>query len=181
MRAAKQQSRRTQCFVCIISAIVYFESVSHPSLSMAKNAPIKTLLDLSKMRLEEATHALGKLISGEKASSEQLELLMAYRTEYHTRFMAAAKSGIDRNTWHNYQAFLNRLDASIAHAEMAVKQSRQRTARGQREWLDKKGNQLAFDTLVQRHQSREQYAALRVEQKDQDEFASQKFREKESL
>ena len=100
---------------------------------MTKPAPVKTLLDLSKMRLDEATRSLGSLISGEQAAAERLELLSGYRTEYHSRFIAAAKNGLDRDAWRNYQSFLDRLDASIAQAEEAVKQSRQRTANGQRE------------------------------------------------
>lgn len=146
---------------------------------MTKIAPVKTLLDLSKMRLDEATRALGALISGEQASSEQLNLLLGYRTEYHARFMAAAQSGIDRDSWRNYRSFLDRLDVSIAYAEEAVKQSRQRTAIGQQEWLGKKGRVRAFDVLTQRHHEREQHAAQRVEQKAQDEFAARKFGNKE--
>ena len=146
---------------------------------MTKPAPVQTLLDLSKLRLDEATRMLGALISGEQTSSERLKLLVGYRAEYHTRFMAAAQNGIDRNSWRNYQAFLDRLDASIAQAEEAVNQSRQRTALGQREWLGKKGRMRAFDTLVQRHQIREQYAAQQIEQKAQDEFAAQRFASKE--
>lgn len=141
---------------------------------MTKPAPVKTLLDLSKMRLDEATRSLGSLISGEQAASERLELLTGYRTEYHSRFMAAAKNGLDRDTWRNYQSFLDRLDASIDQAEEAVKQSRQRTVNGQREWMGKQERVRAFDTLAQRHEAREQYVEYHVEQKLQDEFAARK-------
>ena len=142
---------------------------------MTKPAPVKTLLDLSKMRLDEATRELGTLISGEQVAAERLNLLITYRTEYRARFVAAAKTGIDRSSWHNYQTFLDRLDTSIAQAEEAVKQSRQHTLLGQQAWLGKKGKMRAFDTLVQRHHSREHYAAHHVEQKAQDEFSAYKF------
>lgn len=146
---------------------------------MTKPAPIQTLLDLSKMRLDEAARALGALISGEQVASERLKLLTTYRTEYRARFMVAAQDGIDRETWRNYQSFLDKLDASITQAEEAVRQSRQRTALGQREWIGKKERVRAYDTLTQRYQSREQYAAQHSEQKMQDEFAAQKFGDKE--
>lgn len=145
---------------------------------MTKNSPVQTLLDLSAMRLDEATRTLGALISGEQASSERLKLLVDYRAEYHARFMAAAQSGIDRNIWRNYQAFLDRLDATIVQAEEAVKQSRQRTSLGQREWIGKQERMRAFDMLDQRYQKREQYAAQRMEQKTQDEFAAQNLEAK---
>lgn len=146
---------------------------------MTKQAPVQTLLDLSILRLDEATRKLGTLISGEQTAAERLKLLADYRTEYHTRFMAAAQSGISREIWRNYQTFLERLDISILQAEEAVKQSRQRTSLGQREWQGKNERVRAFDMLTQRHLVREQYAAQRLEQKAQDEFAAHKFEKRE--
>lgn len=140
---------------------------------MTKTAPVQTLLDLSQLRLDQATRTLGSLISGEQAAADQHKVLVEYRAEYHARFMAAAQNGIDRDSWRNYQAFLDRLDASIANAEEAVRQSRQRKSVGQQEWLGKKERLRAFDTLAHRHHVREQMAALSVEQKSQDEMAAQ--------
>lgn len=143
---------------------------------MTKAAPLHTLIDLSKMRLDEATRVLGNLISGEQLASERLELLKRYRDDYRTRFMTEAKNGMSRELWRNYQAFLDRLDASIVQAEEAVQHSRQRTAVGQQEWLGKKGRLRAYDTLVERQELRQQQAAQLSEQKAQDEFSAQKFR-----
>lgn len=141
---------------------------------MAKPTPVQTLLDLSKMRLDEATRMLGTLISGQQVASERLKLLVGYRTEYHQRFMEVAQSGIDRMTWRNYQAFLEKLDASIVQAEQAVEQSLQRTALGQREWIGKKDKVRAFDTIAQRHEARQAQMEQQTEQKLQDEFAARK-------
>jgi flagellar protein FliJ len=146
---------------------------------MTEPAPVKTLIDLSQMRLDEATRTLGNLISGERVASERLKILAGYRTEYHARFMAAAQLGIDRDRWRNYQAFLERLDASITQAETEVEQSRQQTLLGQQEWRGKKDRLRAFGTLALRHQLREQHIAQQMEQKIQDEFAAQKFGAKE--
>lgn len=146
---------------------------------MTKPSPVQTLLDLSKMRLDEATRVLGKLISGEQVASQRLALLVGYRAEYYARFMSAAQSGIDRESWRNYQAFLARLDETITQAEEAVQQSRLRTLSGQQEWLGKKGRMRAFDILTQRHESREQYAAHHAEQKEQDEFSAHKHETKQ--
>ena len=149
--------------------------------TMTKSAPVQTLLDLSKMKLDEATRVLGNLISGEQAAEERLELLKGYRTEYHVKFMAAAKNGIDRDAWRNYQAFLDRLDSTITQAEEMVKQSHLRTTAGQREWMGKQERMRAFDTLAQRHQMRQQYAEQHTEQKSQDELAAQKREDKDEL
>lgn len=146
---------------------------------MSKTAPIHTLIDLSKMRLDEATRMLGNLIAGQQQASERLELLQTYRADYRARFMVDAQNGISKDVWRNYQAFLERLDSSILQAEEAVKHSQQRTVLGQREWMGKKDRLRAYDTLAQRHEVRQQYAANLSEQKAQDEFSARKFRQAE--
>ncbi|MBU1237165.1 MAG: flagellar export protein FliJ [Gammaproteobacteria bacterium] len=139
---------------------------------MTKAFPLQSILDLSQIRLEEATRRLGELISGEQQAAQRLELLAQYRDEYHERFIAAARDGLTRNQWHNYQSFLDRLDVAIRQARELVAQSHQQTAAGQQEWLDKRGRVKAFDTLAQRHQSRVATVETRQEQRNLDEHAS---------
>lgn len=139
---------------------------------MSKPFPLQSILDLSQLRMEDAARRLGELLAGEKEAGARLVLLQQYRAEYHERFVAAAQSGIDRTAWNNYRSFLDRLDEAIVQANLMVDQSRQLTAAGQREWVDKRGRVQAFDTLSQRHQSREQHVENRQEQKTQDEHAA---------
>jgi flagellar FliJ protein len=124
------------------------------------------------MKLEEATRRLGELISGEQQAAQRLELLAQYRDEYHAKFLAAARDGISRDQWRNYQSFLDRLDAAISQAREMVAQSHQLTTAGQQEWLAKRGRVKAFDALALRHQARVTYAESRQEQKSLDEHAS---------
>lgn len=141
---------------------------------MSKKFQLQPLLDLSNLRLDEATRQLGKLIAGEQEASQRLELLVQYRDEYHARFLAAAGNGLGPDTWRNYQSFLGRLDQAIDQARAMVATSRQRTALGQKDWIDKRGKAKAFDTLAQRHQAREAYAEARQEQKQSDEHAARR-------
>ena len=141
---------------------------------MSKPFPLKTLLDLSQLRMEDAAKRLGELLAGEKEAGARLTLLQQYRAEYHGRFVADARNGIGRDVLSNYQNFLNRLDDAIAQAQATVEQTRQRTALGQREWIDKRGRVQAYDTLSQRHRSREIGIENRQEQKLQDEHAARK-------
>lgn len=141
---------------------------------MAKPFPLQTLLDLSQLRMDDAARQLGKLLAGEQEAGARLILLQEYRAEYHERFNLALRSGIGRDAWNNFQAFLGRLDEAIAQAQAMVVQSKQRTASGQREWVDKRGRVQAFDTLSQRHHNRIQIAENRQEQKAQDEHTARK-------
>ncbi|MBI5920430.1 MAG: flagellar export protein FliJ [Betaproteobacteria bacterium] len=139
---------------------------------MAKPFPLQTLLDLSQVHMDEAARRLGELLAGEQEAGARVVLLQQYRDEYHQRFIAAAQNGIGRMAWSNYQSFLTRLDEAIVQAQALVGQSKQRTAAGQREWLDKRGRVQAFDSLSERHRRREQYAENRLDQKVQDEHAA---------
>ncbi len=142
---------------------------------MSKPFHLQPLLDLSNMRLDEAARQLGKLIAGEQEAGQRLELLTQYRDEYQTRFLTAAGNGLAPDAWRNYQHFLARLDEAIEQARSLVTTSQQRTALGQRNWLDKRGKVKAFDTLAQRHQARVTYAEGRQEQKQADEHTSRRY------
>jgi flagellar FliJ protein len=139
---------------------------------LAKNFPLQSILDLSQMRLDEATRRLGALIADQEQAAQRVDLLVQYRSEYHARFLDAAQSGLSPDQWRNYRSFLDRLDSAIDQASDMASRTQQRTADGQRDWLDKRGRVKAFDTLAQRHQAREHYAEARLEQKNLDEHSS---------
>ena len=83
------------------------------------NFPLQPILDLSQLRLDEATRRLGELITGEQEAETRLQMLVQYRAEYHARFLEAAKGGLGRETWHNFQSFFARLDAARVFQECA--------------------------------------------------------------
>ncbi len=133
---------------------------------------LQTLLDLSHARMDDAARKLGQLLAGEQEGAQRLTLLTQYRDEYHQRFLDAARQGVDRELWANYQAFLGRLDEAIAQQQAALATSRQRTTDGQRAWLDQRNKAKAFDTLSQRHLAALHRAEARAEQKMSDEHAA---------
>lgn len=141
---------------------------------MGQPFSLQTLLDLSQLRLDDATRKLGELLAGEQEAGARLTLLQQYRAEYHSRFAQAAREGLDRHSLSNYQSFLLRLDDAILQAQTLLDQSRQRTANGQQEWIGQRGRLQAFDTLAQRHHAQQQHLENRKEQKQSDEHAARK-------
>lgn len=142
---------------------------------MSKPFPLQTLLDLSQQRMDDATRRLGELLANEQEASTRLELLQQYRDEYQNRFITATQNGISRKEIENYRTFLGRLDEAIIQARQMVEQSRWRTGQGQQDWLDKRGRVQAFDTLSQRHHTRQIHQENRQEQKLLDEHAARRF------
>lgn len=141
---------------------------------MTKPFPLQTLLDLSQLRMDDATRRLGELLAGEHEAGKRLSLLQEYRAEYHARFAADMQKGMGRQALDNYRTFLHRLDDAITQAQQMVEHSKQRTAAGQRAWIDQRGQVQAFSTLSQRHRSREQGIENRREQKTQDEHTARR-------
>lgn len=139
---------------------------------MNKRFNLESLQELSTLRLDQATRQLGQLIAGERQDSRRLELLVQYRNEYHALFLDAASKGLDPHRWHNYQKFLARLDEAVEQARAMTKAAKQRTAAGQKNWLDKRGKVKAFDTLAQRFRARVAYEESRQVQKQMDEHAA---------
>lgn len=136
------------------------------------NFPLQTLLDLSNARRDDAARKLGQLVASEQAGAQKLALLTQYRDEYHQRFLDAAREGLNRDQWSNYQAFLARLDEAIVQQQAVLDSSQRRTADGQRAWLDQRNKAKAFDTLSQRHVAGQRRLEGRAEQKMSDEHAA---------
>lgn len=147
---------------------------------MPQAFPLQSLLDLSQLRLDEATRRLGELLASQQEAAQRLDLLVNYRAEYEERYLAASRSGLGLQTWQNYRAFLDRLDVAIQQARDLVAASERKTADGQKDWLETRGKLKAFDTLAERHRSRVAYAESRQEQKAFDEHAARKHGENKS-
>lgn len=122
--------------------------------------------------MDEAGRQLSQLLASEQEAGARVVLLQDYRAEYQQRFVAATRVGIGREAMNNFHTFLGRLDEAIAQAQALVEQSKQRTAAGQRQWIEQRVQVKAYDTLSARHFEREQKAANRQEQKLQDEHAA---------
>ncbi|MFT4174284.1 MAG: flagellar export protein FliJ [Rhodocyclaceae bacterium] len=143
-----------------------------------KQTPIQMLAELAQTRVDEATRRLGELLLSEQASNERLTMLQQYRAEYRNRFMETAQNGIGPDAWRNYSVFLGKLDDAIAQQQMLVDRSKQMTAQGQEKWRSERNRMKAFDTLNARDEARAAAADAKREQRQSDEHAAGRFRER---
>jgi len=146
---------------------------------MSKPFSLQTVLELMQARADEATQALARLIANERDARAKLAMLRQYRDEYANRFRQAALAGLTPSAWNNFQEFLNRLDEAIAAQAQAVAQQARNTANGQEHWKHQQKKLKAIDTLSERHRSQEEAREQRLDQKQQDEFAT-RFRQNHS-
>lgn len=146
---------------------------------MAKPFNLQPLLDLMQTRADEATRQLGQLIAAEQNAKSRLQLLEQYREEYAQRLRDAISNGLTPLALRNYQDFLGRIDEAIMQQKRAVTQSERSTAAGQAQWREQNKRLKAIDTLSQRHDARERYREGKLDQKQQDEFATRKYTRQE--
>lgn len=144
---------------------------------MDKEFKLQTLLDLSHARMDDAARQLGQLLASEQEGAKKLALLEEYRDEYQRRFLEAARAGIGRDEWTNYQTFLGRLEQAITQQKAVLEASRQQTSAGQKAWLGERNRAKAFDTLSQRHRNQLLKAEGKAEQKMTDEHAAKGSRD----
>ena len=138
---------------------------------MSKKFPLQVLQDLAQNRSDEATRALGAVMSEEQAMQNKLDLLLKYREDYREKFRAAIKNGMDQMGWRNYQDFLDKLERAIDQQRAALAHSRQATNLAKEEWRVRQSRLKAYDTLSARHHVRVQKVEASREQREQDELA----------
>jgi len=146
---------------------------------MSESFPLKSLLELTQTRMDDAARRLGELIASEQEGTRKLELLQNYRAEYEARFHDAARNGMSPEAWRNYTGFLGRIDEAVAVQAGAVERSRRLTAAGQGAWLEQRNKVKAFDTLQRRFDAGEAKKAARQEQRASDEYSAKRYRDRE--
>lgn len=139
---------------------------------MPSTTTLQKLIEMAHDRIDRAARALGAQRSSEQQEADKLRLLDEYRCEYLQRFSKAARDGLDRRTWRNYQEFLAKLDAAIDQQKELLSQHGRKVDACRSDWQAANRKLRSFDTLDQRRTLAERVENNRREQRAQDEFVS---------
>jgi flagellar FliJ protein len=143
---------------------------------MSKHLPIKTLINLAEEELEAATKKLGKLQQERNEVEAQLNSLVTYRDEYHSRFTASAQEGTTAQTLRNFQAFVDTLDSAINQQRKLLAGANQRLEAAKPEWQQRKQKLGSYEVLAARGEAVKAQQDARIEQRDSDEHSSKMLR-----
>lgn len=138
---------------------------------MARPTTLDKLMDLAQQKTDNAARNLAALNASEQDAESKLNLLIAYREDYRTRFQKSVGTGIEPAAWRNFRAFLDKLDAAIAEQRKAVAESKRGVHAGQQQWQAEQRRLKSYDTLALRRQRDETRRTARSEQREQDEHA----------
>lgn len=145
---------------------------------MPRRFHLQPLLDLTQNHTDGAARRLHQLKAKRNEAEEKLQQLTAFRDEYRQRYQQAAGHGINMNALRDFQLFLGKLEMAIKLQGEEVEQCRKRWEAGLKVWQDHKRKLSAYDTLSKRHQQNEMRREAKIEQGEQDEFATQSFTRK---
>jgi flagellar FliJ protein len=147
---------------------------------MAAPFRLQTVLDLAARRLEVATVGLQKLRLRLQQAQDKLDQLQGYRREYEASLAAALAQGLPADRLRDFQAFLAKLARAIEAQAAEVVRSRQAWEEEHQRWLRLRSREQALQVLRVRHEHSESVRDARAEQKQQDEFALRRGRDREA-
>jgi flagellar FliJ protein len=142
---------------------------------MSDKSTIQKLLDLTQKQSDDSARKLGKLNFQHQEAEKKLNLLLQYRESYQARLQSATQNGIDHIQWQNFITFIKKLDAAISEQKLAVKHAENNRDSGKNEYQSCLRKFNSYDTLSQRYQTIEKLKHKKSEQKELDEFTSNRY------
>ena len=133
--------------------------------------PLQQLLDLAQQRSEDAALVMLRLKQAWLEAQSKLEQLETYLVEYRLRLQESTLEGLSIIRWRDYQAFIGKLEVAIKAQHEEVERCRLRWEQGQSGWQACEREVKAYSTLRERHHKAEQIKEVRLDQRQQDEFA----------
>lgn len=148
---------------------------------MATDNPIKTLIDLTQTRVDDAARQLQAVTASRDGAKQQLDMLHVYRQDYLERFEKASAEGMSTVNYHNFRQFIATLDEAISQQNNIVDQYDLKLKQTQELWFDQKRQLNSYETLLSRQEHELQLLNNRKEQKLNDEMSMQQFRRQQLL
>jgi flagellar FliJ protein len=143
---------------------------------MANHLPIKTLIDLAQDDVDAAAQRLGRAQREAADAQAQLDALVRYRDEYHTRFTQTALSGMPAGNMRNFQAFIDTLDTAIEQQRRMLAAAHTRVENAKPDWQRHKQKLGSYEVLQARGEAVQARQTARREQRDADEHAARALR-----
>jgi flagellar protein FliJ len=128
---------------------------------MATSSALETLIDLAQRDSDECARRLGAARKAVDEAQQKLDMLLGYRDEYARRLDAAQVNGITPFAYHNFVAFMAKLDQAVGGQREVLKHSEARAAIEQKTWQESERKRLSYRTLSERAAAE----ALRIENK----------------
>lgn len=139
---------------------------------MANLSQLQTLFDLAQRDCDDAAKRLGDVIRAAQEAEQKQGLLQGYRDDYAMRLMQAQTQGMSPLEYHNFQAFIVKLDNAIKGQAEVVKTAQARIELARTAWQGFERKRLSYQTLQKRAKLELQQKENKRDQKAMDEHAT---------
>jgi flagellar FliJ protein len=117
---------------------------------MATLSALETLIDLAQRESDAAAKRLGAALKAVEEGEQKLQMLLGYRDDYANRLDAAQMAGITPFAYHNFVAFMGKLDNAIGGQREVLRHAEARANMEKAAWQAAERKRLSYRTLNER-------------------------------
>ena len=139
---------------------------------MATRSALDTLIELAQRDTDDAAKRLGAALQAAEETEQKLAMLMNYRQDYAQKLEAAQMAGITPLAYHNFVAFMGKLDNAINGQREVVKHAHHKSAMEKTAWQASERKRLSYRTLSERAAAETLRVENKRDQKQMDEHAA---------
>lgn len=139
---------------------------------MAKQSALTTLIELAERDADDAAKRVGAANQAVEEAQQKLEMLLGYRDEYARKLEAAQVAGITPQAYHNFVAFIVKLDNAVNGQHEVVKHAQFKSTQEKAAWQLVERKRLSYRTLNERALAQALHLENKRDQKAMDEHAA---------
>ncbi len=139
---------------------------------MANLSALETLIGLAQRDTDAAAKKLGAELAAVDEARQKLTMLHGYRDDYASKLEAAQMNGITPLAYHNFVAFMGKLDNAISGQREVVKHAEAKSAMAKTTWQACERKRLSYRTLSERAAAETLRVENKRDQKQMDEHAA---------
>jgi flagellar FliJ protein len=139
---------------------------------MAQLSALETLIDLAQKDSDAAARRLGAANKLVEEAEQKLEMLVGYRDEYARKLDAAQVAGITPFAYHNFVAFIGKLDNALNGQRDVLKHARFKAESERKTLQESERKRLSYRTLNERAASEALKVQNKRDQKQMDDHAA---------
>jgi len=117
---------------------------------MANTSVLDTLIDLAQRESDACAKRLGAALKAVEEGEQKLQMLLGYRDDYARQLDAAQMAGITPFAYHNFVAFLGKLENAINGQREVIKHAQYKADLEKTAWRESERKRLSYRTLNER-------------------------------
>jgi flagellar FliJ protein len=139
---------------------------------MAHPSALDTLIELAQRESDDAARRLAAALRAVDEAEQKLGMLLGYRDDYAHKLDAAQSAGITPFAYHNFVAFVAKLDNAIGGQREVLKHAQYKRDVEKQAWQESERKRLSYRTLSERAAAEALKLENKRDQKMMDEHAA---------